>query len=580
MRLKHIFILYIFLFLAFDMFAQNSQAIDSLELAVSKAKSDTTKIHLLNNLAEEYSQFSEDTSILYLKQALDLARGLDNTKYKTIILSKLGKHYAFKSKFIEAMEYLDLAENILMVFPNDSIQADIHYYKSIVYVSTNQYEKADEQAAKSLKIAQRINDLKRVSVIYYIYNEIFNGIGEPEKALEYTLKLYQSEIKLNQPIRIAVAMHNLSRQYLILKKNDSALFYLKKSIALNKRYDNKNYLAINYQNLGVIFQNELLYDSATFYYHLAIEKYQQTGYYLALSDIKFGLATISLEKRDTLQAIKQFQSLINSSDIPVSLKNRVKSYNKLAYIARKKNDNRKAFYYLEKYKILDDSLKQESNTSFAKVLEMQMEYDNKRNKMKISRQRVEINSQRKSIFIIILGSIIVVLILVTGFIIRLMRAKSQTVQLKHQKLEEELYFKNREMTSNLMALMKKNEILGDISKDLVELEKKAVKAETKAMITKIAYRIRKSRGVELWKEFDIRFNQVHHDFYDSLNLNFPSLSPAEKRLCAFLKMNMSTKDISELTGNAPNSINTSRYRIRKKMNLSENDNLVDILSKL
>lgn len=580
MRLKPIFILYIILFLAIHVFAQNRQAIDSLELAVSEAQSDTTKIQLLNKLAEEYSQFSEDTSILYLKQALDLARELDKPKYKTIILSKLGKHYAFKSKFIEAMEYLDLAENILMVFPNDSLQADIHYYKSIVYVSTNQYEKADEQAEKSIKIAKRINDLKRVSVIYFIYNEIYNGIGEPEKALEYALKLYHSEIKLNETVRIAVAMHNLSHQYLTLGQNDSALFYLKKSIILNKKYDNKKYLAVNYQNLGVLFHELDQNDSAKYYYHLAIEKYQQTGYFLALSDIKIGLANISLDEKDTIKAIQQFYSLIDSSDAPVSLKNIVKSYKNLAYIAVAQGRDNEAFYYLEKYKTLDDSLKQESFTSLSTVMEMQMKYDNQKNKMEISRQRAEINSQRKNIYIIILGSVIVLLLLIAGFVIRLMRVNAQTVKLKQQKLEEELYFKNREMTSNLMALMKKNEILGDISKDLVELEKKAVKAETKTMISKIAYRIRKSRGVELWKEFDIRFNQVHHDFYDSLNLKFPNLSPAEKRLCAFLKMNMSTKDISELTGNAPNSINTSRYRIRKKMNLSESDNLVDFLSKL
>lgn len=574
------YILFLILLLTIDVFAQNRQAIDSLNQAVTKAKANTTKIRLLNNLALEYYQFSEDTSILYLKQALDLARDLHDPIYKTIILSKLGKHYAFKSKFIEAMEYLDLADNILMAFPNDSIQADIHYYKSIVYVNSNQYEKADEQAEKSLKIAQKINDLKRVSVIYFIYNEIYKGIGEPEKALEYAIKFHQSEIRLKDTVRIAVAMHNLSRQYLAIGQNDSAKFYLQKSIAINTKNENKKYLAINYQNMGALFHNQHQYDSAEFYYHLAIEKYQQTGYYLALSDIKRGLANISLDRKDTLKAIKQYRALIDSSDITVSMETRAKSYRKLAYIAFAQRRDKEAFIYLEKYKELDDGLKEESSASFAKVLEMQMEYDNQKNSMEISRQRVEIDSQRKNIFIIILGSISVVLILVTGFITRLMHTKAQNMTLKQQKLEEELYFKNREMTSNLMALMKKNEILRDISKELLELEKKAIKAETKSTIIKIAHRIRKSRDVELWKEFDIRFNQVHHDFYVSLDLKFPSISPAEKRLCAFLKMNMSTKDISELTGTASNSINTSRYRIRKKMNLSESDNLVDFLSKL
>ncbi len=580
MRLKHLFILFLMLFLAFDMFPQNRQAIDSLKTALSVAQPDNTKFYLLNNLARKYNQFSEDSSILYLKQALGMARDLDNPKFKALILSSLGKHYAFKSEFTEAMEYFDLAENILTVFPYDSIQAVVYCYKALVYAKASQFEKADEQAAKSLDLATRINDLNRVSTVYIIYHEIYNRIGEPEKALEYAYKSYQLKIKLKDTSGIAAAMHNLAHHYSLLGKHDSTLFYLKKSIALNKKFNNKKYLGSNYLNLGILFHDLHQYDSAEMYYNLAMENHQQIGYRMALSSIKINMAYNSLSKGDTTKAIMQFRSLIDSLDEPVSLENKVDSYKSLASIAFAQNNYKDAYIYHEKFKEYNDKFVEVSHTSLANLLEMQTEYDNQKNLMEISRQRVEINSQQKSIYIIILVSIILVLGIAIWFVIKLMRARAHTVKIRQQKLEEKLEFKNREMTSNLMALMKKNEILEDISKDLLELGKKAVKAETKSMINKIAYRIRKSRDVELWKEFDIRFKQVHNVFYDSLNRKFPSITPAKKRLCAFLKMNMNTKDISEITGTTPRSVDTVRYNIRKKLKLTSEDNLTDFLSKI
>lgn len=70
------------LFLVSNLFFQDRKVIDSLKADLSTAKPDKAKFLLLNNLSIEYNQFSEDTSIIYLKQALDLARDFDNSKHK------------------------------------------------------------------------------------------------------------------------------------------------------------------------------------------------------------------------------------------------------------------------------------------------------------------------------------------------------------------------------------------------------------------------------------------------------------------------------------------------------------------
>ena len=78
----------------------------------------------------------------------------------------------------------------------------------------------------------------------------------------------------------------------------------------------------------------------------------------------------------------------------------------------------------------------------------------------------------------------------------------------------------------------------------------------------------------------MRFVEVHKEFYEALNTAYPGLTPNEKRLCAFLRMNMTTKEISALTHQSVKSINMARFRLRKKMNMDHDENLISFLGNL
>ncbi|NLO49679.1 MAG: hypothetical protein GX103_00750, partial [Bacteroidales bacterium] len=85
---------------------------------------------------------------------------------------------------------------------------------------------------------------------------------------------------------------------------------------------------------------------------------------------------------------------------------------------------------------------------------------------------------------------------------------------------------------------------------------------------------------DVWTEFEVRCQQVHNDFYTKLNERFPNLSANEKRLSAFLRLNMSTKEISAITYQSPNSITVARSRLRKKLGLDTDENLISFLETL
>jgi len=189
--------------------------------------------------------------------------------------------------------------------------------------------------------------------------------------------------------------------------------------------------------------------------------------------------------------------------------------------------------------------------------------------------------QRQDFMVLI---IIITLILGLGIIILILtrqKIKAKNTALEKENLEIELEFKNKELALKVMSLLKKNEILSDISKKLLVVKNDAVKQETKTAINKIYKELQKSTDDEIWEEFELRFKQVHSDFYEQLMTKFPDLTPSEQRLCAFLKLNMSSKEISGLTGQSLNALETARYRLRKKLGISNSQiNMISFLSQL
>jgi len=85
---------------------------------------------------------------------------------------------------------------------------------------------------------------------------------------------------------------------------------------------------------------------------------------------------------------------------------------------------------------------------------------------------------------------------------------------------------------------------------------------------------------DIWTEFELRFQQVYNDFYDKLQEKFPNLSSNEKKLCAFLKLNMTTKEISAITYQSVNSIVVARSRLRKKLDIETEESLISYLQGL
>ncbi len=125
--------------------------------------------------------------------------------------------------------------------------------------------------------------------------------------------------------------------------------------------------------------------------------------------------------------------------------------------------------------------------------------------------------------------------------------------------------------------MKKNEFISNIAERLLIHKTKFTK-ENQSSIRELIGELQRNAETQVWEEFEIRFQQVHNDFYENLNGKFPNLTPNERKLCAFLKLNMSTKEISAITFQTTNSITVARSRLRKKLGIDREENLVAFLN--
>ena len=150
----------------------------------------------------------------------------------------------------------------------------------------------------------------------------------------------------------------------------------------------------------------------------------------------------------------------------------------------------------------------------------------------------------------------------------------ELLQLKEEKTKSELEHVNNLLAASTMNLVVKNEFIESIKEELKELRQKEIKHEAKQAVEKIVKEIDITLRIqEDWKQFEYHFDKVHGGFLNRLRNNYPDLSPNEQKLCAFLRLNLNTKEIANLLSISLRGVEVARYRLRKKLELEKGQNL-------
>jgi ligand-binding sensor domain-containing protein len=162
----------------------------------------------------------------------------------------------------------------------------------------------------------------------------------------------------------------------------------------------------------------------------------------------------------------------------------------------------------------------------------------------------------------------------------LLETEMKNAQLVHQKLNDELALKSRELTSYTLLIIQKNKLLDELKKKLKEALRNPGSSnlrDFKNLLKLINYNFSPDKE---WGEFNVNFNRIHEGFADALKARFSELTNNDLRLCALYRIGIQTKDIAEAMGISQTSVKMARYRLRKKLGLAPEEDISEFLQRI
>ncbi len=554
--------------------AQDFQKIDSLELSLEFAENPKDKVDVLLKLSCEFNNIDPNKALNYSQEAYSISEEIDYEKGILNSMINMARNYWSLTDYKMAMEFAEKAKELAKELNSVKELSLSLYIIGIIYIELDDYDKSAECFFECLKLYEQINDKEGIG-------RIFSGIGSVnfklknyKKALEYYFKSLNIAKEINDKFGIARGLNNIAAVYGDIDDYNKACQYFKESLKINKELRNSKAEGLNYMNLGGINQRQKNYHETFEYLQQALLIFKNLNHTLYIAKCQLNLGAYFLETNDIKRSLEYTKTAFEEGEkhgFKIVVHNSAELLSKI-YLSE--NDTLNAFKYdIIKYRMRDSLNIEKSNAELSRQ-ELKYEFNKKEQEKKIEQQRKDF------IILIIIISLISSLIVIVLIFAR-QRIKAKNVRLEKQKIELELNSRNKEFTTNVMSLMKKNEILSGISEKLIQIENDAVKDETKVALKRIAIELQRSKDKDIWEEFELRFNQVHNDFYKKLTQKFPELTSNDLRLCAFLKLNMSSKEISDITGQQIATLDHARSRIRKKLGISKTQiDLVTFLSQL
>jgi tetratricopeptide (TPR) repeat protein len=561
MRRTGILLLFVLCFTLLTPFARSQdveKTIDSLLLLTKKTKS-----------------MYPDKALTYAREAYRLALSVNQEPRQIRAMTEIGWILVMSTKIDSSlritMKAKDLAEklNLRREKGNALLVMGInHNFLGDFAVSTN-------ECFEALKIFESLNDPEGIIRSLNSIGSNCYQQGDFNKAYPYYMNALEKARKLNDPEVIANVLNNVGLVYDARKQTDLAIRCFNEAIGINQRIGQMLRLAGNYLNLGVIYRDRGDDGAYLDYYHKAELIYSRFGNINNLANSHLTLSEYYQARGDRGNAVKfamMAYRIAVENNLKDMISNAARQLHKIYSQAMVTDSAYKYALIQYQYK---DSIEGERSSTRLTQLELQYQYE------KESREE-KLRQQQKDFYIIIFIILVVAGLIITFLFLSRQIVRTKNIRLEKQRLSDDLEFKNKELTINVMNLLKKNEFLVDHTHRLIDLQQKTTDENVKTGILQLINTLQKGSGEEnIWDEFEVRFKQVHSGFYDKLLARFPELTPNELKLCALLRLNLTTKEICELTGQRPASLDVARSRLRKKLRITNSQvNLVNFLSQI
>lgn len=535
-------------------------------------------------LADAYYYLDNlDPSLMYYHKAADINQlaGRERTTEQITILGNIGFVYDLKEQHLVALGYYDRALGIARELDNKSeIAANL---ANIGKIKTLQgfYREALLHMEEALAIDRGIGDPSVVATDLNTIGRIYEAWGMFDKAVEYLTEALEINQELKQKDKVAIRYSGLGLVYKAWGKYDLALEYFDKALVIDRELKNDDKVALRHANIGSTYLAMGQVDKAILYLNLGYEFFENNRMYSYSASILTDLGRCHLEKGNFAEAEAAFLRSIEYSRPGHLKRNIMNSLEQLAELYRQTGRYEKAYGALEDFMHYKDSLFDAESQK--KISEFQVKYDLdiKQQENEILRRDRELAQKRHTnarLFFSLLALFLVIILLALAIRLKINQNRRLKAEKENQALRADLEQRNKELTYNAMCIVKNNETMVR----MVEAVDAALSDnDGQHDLKNIIHQLQKMEQEKSWEDFEVRFIQTHQGFYEKLQERFPELTPNERKLCAFLRLNMSTKDIAAITHQSVNSINVARTRLRKKLGIDGTDeNLVGFLHSL
>jgi DNA-binding CsgD family transcriptional regulator len=156
--------------------------------------------------------------------------------------------------------------------------------------------------------------------------------------------------------------------------------------------------------------------------------------------------------------------------------------------------------------------------------------------------------------------------------------EKEIIKLQNEKLESDVNFKNKELANATMHLVERGKVISKIKEEFFRFQKNSPSAASSGDFKRIIHLLSDAeKNDTYWDQFVSHFDDVYGNYLTLLKQKYPALSATDLKLCAYLRVNLSSKEISQLMNISVRGVEIARYRLRKKLLLATDENLCDFL---
>ena len=539
----------------------------------------TPQLTQARNLAAPFTSFTSTYGEYdILRDAFD-----PSPEQETLLLTKIDSSRVYD--VMDAKKALQFAgEAMVLAYQLDRADLYVKIFNQFgrIYFNAGLVEPSLEYYLKSLNLSTKSSKIP-------IYDKLLTHLGvganylfleEYEKAENYFSiarelldKLPEMDYRL-----LAIISNNLGIIYTAKEDFLSAYDVLDKAIKTMESIDpNNQVISLLYNNLGKVFIDLKNFEEAEKVFTEAITFNQRTQNTVGLTNNYQHLTELYL-KRDNFKTAISFGrmglNLAHKLGI-LPIEHNCSQY--LADLYKKVGQSDSALYFLERVEDLANMI----NANGAKKMALMEEMKSSWKQEKENLMKAENKTNQKLYLLLLLIAVIVIFLLILLFIIRRrykavslesmsLKLQAEQLNLESKMLQGRLEEKKQELDNLLVYESNKNTILTETVDKLIK-HKNEFDKQGAEIVKHVLRDLNKLEKDKILAEFEVSFLELHLGFYENLLREFPDLSHNERRLCAFLRINLNNKEIASLTGQTIASLQIAKNRLRKKLGITHPD---------